>query len=96
MAWAVGLRAGLPKYPSSIFEKCNILSHAVHTGSGQHNVLCNGKRESFFPPGVKHREDKPDHSHPPSAELKNECRYISVPPYNLMERKLIKHRETLY
>ena len=50
----------------------------------------------LFPPGLKHRECEADHSHTPSAELKSEWSYASVPPYILMERNLIKHRETLY
>jgi hypothetical protein len=44
--------------------------------------------ERFFPPRLKNRKCEADHSHSPSAELKNEWSYTSVPPYTLMAKKL--------
>jgi hypothetical protein len=43
--------------------------------------------------GVKRPGREADHSPPPSAEVKNACSYISIPPYVLMAWCLVKHRD---
>jgi hypothetical protein len=61
---------------------------------GPPSFLSNGQWGSF--PRVKWLVYEADHSHPPSAKVKNARGYISVPPYVFMVWCLIKHITVYY
>jgi hypothetical protein len=50
----------------------------IQTGSGAHPASCSMGIKPFFP-GVKRPEREADHSHPFSAEVKDEWSYTSAP-----------------
>jgi hypothetical protein len=78
------LRAGWPGFESW---------HRVYADSGAHQSRI---QWSFILTGAKSLRREPEHSPPPSAEVKNVWSYTSTPPYVFMVWCLIKHQGQRY